>query len=237
MQQHSRRTFLRRTLLTPATILCAPALLKAARPTEKLSVGVIGCGIRGRFHAAEFTAHPDCHVSYVADADSARAESVADQVAESQGLRPQVERDLRRILDDTSVDCVSIATCNHWHALASIWALQAGKHVYVEKPLSWCIHEGRRVVQAARRYDRVCQVGTQYRSDPTILHAKRFIDDGGIGQVKVARSITYKSRLPIGPVVEGSPPATCDYHLWAGPAPLSPITRKQFHYDWHWFWE
>ena len=237
MRNHTRRAFLRNTLLTSTALGCAPTLLRAQDANSRISVAVVGCGVRGRTHVAEFAGHPDCHVTYVCDPDTARAKALADQAEKRQGFRPRVVKDLRRIMEDASVDCVGVATCNHWHALASIWAMQAGKDVYVEKPLSWCVAEGRRVVQASRRYNRICQVGTQYRSDTTIRNAKRFIDEGGIGEIRVARSITYKRRSSIGPAVRGHAPDSCDYNLWAGPAPMSPITRRQFHYDWHWFWE
>ena len=237
MHDRTRRTFLREGLMASSALAFSPHLLRARQANDKLAVAVIGCGTRGRVHLAEFAGHPDCEVTYVCDADLSRAESLASQAEQRQGVRPKAVQDLRRAIDDASVDCVAVATCNHWHAPASIWAMQAGKDVYVEKPLSWCVAEGRRVVQASRKYERICQVGTQYRSDATIRTAKRFIDDGGIGRIRMARSITYKRRPSIGPVVDGSVPKSCDYNLWAGPAPMSPITRRRFHYDWHWFWE
>ncbi len=203
----------------------------------RLAVAVVGTGSRGSAHARFFTAHADCDVVALCDADLRRAGGVADQTEKAQGKRPKVYQDLRRIMDDRSIDCVAIAACNHWHALAAIWAMRAGKDVYVEKPLSWSVEEGRRVIEAARKYDRICQVGTQYRSDETIRNAKQFLDEGGIGRITAARSLTYKRRTSIGPVVDGKVPDSVDYNLWAGPAPTSPITRKQFHYDWHWFWE
>ena len=158
-------------------------------------------------------------------------------MAKRQGRKVPAHQDLRKIIEDPSIDCVSIATCNHWHALAAIWAMQAGKDVYVEKPASHTVSEGRRMVQTARKHRRICQVGTQYRSDGTCKAAARFMAEGKLGKVTLARSITYKRRRSIGPVIDGNVPGGVDYNLWTGPAPMSPITRRNFHYDWHWFWE
>jgi len=239
----TRRQFLEDAILTATAALAGPALTasaaepKKASANERLSVAVIGTGIRGPVHAAAFAGRGDCNVVAICDADMNRAERHADAVGKRQNRKVIAYQDLRKIIDDKSIDVVSIATCNHWHALAAIWAMQAGKDVYVEKPVSHNISEGRRMVQAARKYGRICQVGTQYRSDGTCKAAARFMAEGKLGKVTLARSITYKRRGSIGPVVEGKVPDGVDYNLWAGPAPMSPITRRNFHYDWHWFWE
>jgi len=241
----NRRRFLEDSILAATAALAGRPLAMAAEkqeassasPNERLAVAVIGTGSRGSTHAGSFAGRGDCDVVAVCDADLGRAQRVAGGVAKRQGHKVPAYQDLRKILDDRSVDCVSIATCNHWHALAAIWAMQAGKDVYVEKPASHNISEGRRMVQAARKYERICQVGTQYRSDGTCKAAARFMAEGKLGKVTLARSITYKRRRSIGPVVEGKVPEGVDYNLWAGPAPMSPITRRDFHYDWHWFWE
>ncbi|MBM4020606.1 MAG: Gfo/Idh/MocA family oxidoreductase, partial [Planctomycetes bacterium] len=147
-------------------------------------------------------------------------------------------QDMRRIFDDRSVDIVSIATPNHWHCLAAIWAMQAGKDVYVEKPVSHNISEGRRMVQAARKYNRICQGGTQYRSSGANRAAAQYVREGKLGRIRLAHVCTYRPRTSIGPAGEYAPPPTVDYNLWAGPAPMElPIRRKSFHYDWHWFWD
>ena len=239
----TRRQFLGDSILTATAALAAPALVaSAAEPkklsaNERLSVGVIGAGIRGPAHIGAFAGRGDCDVVAICDADISRARRHADAVGKRQNRKVVAHQDLRKIIDDKLIDVVSIATCNHWHALAAIWAMQAGKDVYVEKPVSHNISEGRRMVQAARKYGRICQVGTQYRSDGTCKAAARFMAEGKLGKVTLARSVTYKRRRSIGPVVKGKPPASVDYNLWAGPAPMSPITRRRFHYDWHWFWE
>jgi len=241
---NTRRQFLEDSILAATAALAGPAFAASAAEepqnssaNQRLSVAVIGVGVRGPAHAGAFAGRGDCDVVAICDADISRAQRQADGLASRQKRNVAAYQDLRKIIDDESIDVVSIATCNHWHALAAVWAMQAGKDVYVEKPVSHNISEGRRIVQAAQKYKRICQVGTQYRSDGTCKAAARFMTAGKLGKVTLARSITYKRRGSIGGVVKGSVPKGVDYNLWAGPAPLSPITRRNFHYDWHWFWE
>ncbi|HZT82437.1 MAG TPA: Gfo/Idh/MocA family oxidoreductase, partial [Gemmataceae bacterium] len=156
----------------------------------------------------------------------------------AQGFAPKWERDLRRVLEDKTLDVVAIATPNHWHALAAIWALQAGKDVYVEKPVSHNVSEGRRIVEAARHYKRICQAGTQSRSSTGLKEAMAFLHAGKLGKVKVARGLCYKPRGSIGKVKGEQPiPRSIDYDLWCGPAPKKPLMRQRLHYDWHWTWD
>ena len=143
---------------------------------------------------------------------------------------------MRRALDDPRVDIVSIATPHHWHALAAIWAMQAGKDVYVEKPVSHNVLEGRRMVETARRYQRICQSGFQTRSNPGMLAALEFVRSGGIGSVSRAHAICYKRRTAGGPRQIYPVPRSIDYDLWLGPAAAAPLTRQRFHHDWHWQW-
>ncbi len=150
---------------------------------------------------------------------------------------PKYYRDIRKMLEDRSVDVVSIATPNHWHSLAAIWAIQAGKQVYVEKPVSHNVSEGRRIVQAARKHGAVVQTGTQCRSNPGMRQAIEYVRSGKIGEVKLARGLCYKRRKEIGPKGTYPIPSTVDYNLWTGPAPMKPLTRKHLHYDWHWMWD
>ncbi len=145
--------------------------------------------------------------------------------------------DVRKLLDDKSIDAVAIATPNHWHALATIWACQAGKDVYVEKPFSYNIWEGRQMVAAARKYGRMVQVGTQSRSSEVLRQAFDYLHSGEIGPIRCAHAIVYRAREGIGKVDAPMPvPSTVDYDLWCGPAPKAPLRRKQLHYEWHWFW-
>ena len=237
----SRRLFLQESLLAAAAASAGSSrMLSAAEPgrqskspNERLSVAVIGVRSRGGDHAKAFDSRDDCVLSYICDVDSAIGEKVSARFQS----KPKFVQDMRRIFDDKSVDIVSIATPNHWHCLAAIWAMQAGKDVYVEKPLSHNISEGRRMVQVARKYNRICQGGTQYRSTGSNHAAAQYIREGKLGQIKLAHVCTYRSRSSIGPAGQYSPPPTVDYNLWAGPAPMElPVRRKSFHYDWHWFW-
>jgi predicted dehydrogenase len=243
MNSITRRRFLEDSILAAAAAATAsiPRQLIAAdqRPvsaSEKITVAIIGCGIRGKQHAAELARLSDCEIAYVCDPDSDRAAEVAATLVAANRPRPKVVQDLRRVFDDKSVAAVFIAAPNHWHALAAIWAMQAGKDVYVEKPVSHNISEGRRIVQVARKLKRICQTGTQNRSNGALAEAIKYIHEGKLGEVKLARSIVYGRRASIGGPTQCEIPASVDYNLWAGPAAMVPLTRPKFHYDWHWFW-
>jgi len=241
MPKHSRRGFLEESLLAAAAMAAAgprQALAAAGRtsssPNEKLSAAVIGVRGRGGSHLSAFVGRKDTEVTYVCDADEKVGQNRAEQVARKQGRKPKYVQDMRRIFDDKSVDIVSTATPNHWHALVSIWAMQAGKDVYVEKPVSHNVSEGRRMVETARKYKRICQTGTQCRSMEGTIQAIRHVQSGKIGTVKLARGLCYKRRKSIGPKGKYEVPPEVNYNLWSGPAPLAPLTRPRFHYDWHW---
>ena len=208
----------------------------AVGPNEKLGVAVVGIGGRGGDHIKWPLKRSDCEIRYLVDCDEKILQRRADQVEKECGRRPKVVKDMREAFDDKSVDIVSTATPNHWHALVAIWAMQAGKDVYVEKPISHNVSEGRRVVEVARKYNRICQAGTQCRSMQGMIDAIKYVHDGKIGQVKVARGLCYKQRNSIGPRGDYPVPAEVDYNLWLGPAPMAPVTRQRFHYDWHWQW-
>ncbi len=237
----SRREFLEDSMFAAAAAAAfgAPTSLLAAEkqsnsPNEKLSVAIVGLKGRGGSHINGFGSREDCEITYICDADTAFADSRAEAIEKRQGRKPKFEQDLRKILDDPSVDVISIATPNHLHSLQAIWAMQAGKDVYVEKPVSHNVSEGRRCVEAARKYNRICQAGTQSRSNPGMREAIDFVQSGGIGHVKVARGLCYKPRKSIGPKGTYQPPSSVDYNLWLGPAKEDTVTRPQFHYDWHW---
>jgi predicted dehydrogenase len=244
MNSITRRQFLEDSILAAAAAATGVAALPleageiaAGSPSNRIRVAQIGCRIRGRQHVQELHHVADCEIVYVCDPDRDLANELAAAVEKQQGTAPRAVQDLRRIFDDRSVDAVFITTPNHWHALAAIWAMQAGKDVYVEKPVSHNISEGRRIVQVARKLSRICQGGTQNRSNAALAEAIRYIHDGKLGEVKLARSIVYGRRGSIGGPGHYEVPPNVDYNLWAGPAPMSPLTRPQFHYDWHWFWE
>jgi predicted dehydrogenase len=244
MHSTTRRQFLEDSMLATAALVAAaaPQVARAeekstGNPSNKLRVAVLGCRIRGKQHVAELSKAADCEIAYVCDPDRDLAGELALVVEKQQGIKPQAEQDMRRVFDDKSVDAVFIATPNHWHALAAIWAMQAGKDAYVEKPVSHNISEGRRIVQVARKTGRICQGGTQNRSNMALAEAVEYMRAGKLGEVKLARSIIYGRRDSIGPKGNYPLPDNVDYNLWAGPAPLAPLTRPKLHYDWHWDWQ
>ncbi|MCE9530932.1 MAG: Gfo/Idh/MocA family oxidoreductase [Planctomycetes bacterium] len=245
MQSISRRLFLEDAMLATAALAAtalAPQVFGAdekptGNPSNKVRVAVLGCRIRGKQHVAELVKIPDCEIAYVCDPDRDLANELAASVEKQQGRAAKAVQDMRKVFDDKSVDAVFIATPNHWHALAAIWAMQSGKDVYVEKPVSHNISEGRRIVQVSRKTNRICQGGTQNRSNMALAEAVEYMKAGKLGEVKLARSIIYGGRGSIGAKGEYKLPENVDYNLFAGPAPLSPLTRPKLHYDWHWDWQ
>lgn len=243
MSKRNRRQFLEDSMFAAAAAAAAssaPGLFaeesQSSSPNGKLGVAVVGVKGRGGSHIGAFAGRKDTEILYVCDADREIGGKRVPEIGKRQGRDPQFVEDLRKVLEDKRVDIVSIATPNHLHALQSIWAIQAGKDVYVEKPVSHNVSEGRRVVEAARKYQKICQTGTQSRSNPGMIGAIEFIHSGKIGDVKVARGLCYKPRGSIGVRGEYQPPSSVNYDLWLGPAPIAAVTRPQFHYDWHWQW-
>jgi predicted dehydrogenase len=207
-------------------------------PSDTLRVAVIGVRGRGKEHVHALAANHNCTVVAICDADEAVIGSAMNHVQKKQRHTPKYVRDLRHIMDDPNIDIVTTATPNHWHALIAIWAMQAGKDVYVEKPVSHNVSEGRRIVETARKYNRICQTGTQIRSAAGVREAMEFLHSGKLGRVRVARGLCYKLRPSIGKVTGPQlVPATVDYNLWCGPSPMKPLMRKHLHYDWHWIWD
>lgn len=244
MRQISRRQMLEDSMLAAAALAAAtvPEVSFAdepstGNPSNRVRVAVLGCRIRGKQHVAELAKVADCEIAYVCDPDRDLAAELAATVEQQQGKAPEAVQDMRRVFDDKSVDAVFIATPNHWHALAAIWAMQSGKDAYVEKPVSHNISEGRRIVQVAEKYNRICQGGTQNRSNMALAEAVDYMRAGKLGEVKLARSIIYGRRGSIGPKGNYDVPKNVDYDLFLGPAPLGPLTRKNLHYDWHWDWQ
>jgi predicted dehydrogenase len=236
MKNISRRTFVGQTLAAGAAIAVAPGILRAQGANDKVGVAVIGAGGRGGSHTNAYLKDSRTEILYVVDVDQQHGNKMADAIAGSQGSRPKMVTDMRRVFDDQSVDAISTATPNHWHALCGIWAMQAGKDCYIEKPVCHNIAEGSALIAAARKYKRICQVGTQCRSNPALRDAVAFLHAGGIGEVKFARGLCYKRRKSIGALGDYAIPKEVDFDLWSGPAPITDpkCTRQQFHYDWHW---
>jgi predicted dehydrogenase len=240
----TRRGFCEQAILAAAAAaairepqhLLHPTGVPTSSPNETLGHAIIGCRIRGKAHAVEFGKLDGVNVTHVCDPDRQLAEELANSVETATGHRPEVSIDLRRVLDSRDVHTVSICTPNHWHALATLWALDAGKDVYVEKPLSHTVEEGERIVAAVARSGRVCQVGTQNRSHAGIRAAREYVQTGKLGKVTLARTMVYGRRNSIGAKGSYPVPAHVDYDLWLGPAANQPLSRPQLHYDWHWDW-
>jgi len=214
------------------------AKAKKGDANDTLHVAVIGVHGRGMEHVQSLAGKHNCVITTICDADEAVIGRAMRHVEKVQGKPPRFEQDLRRVMDDKSIDIISTATPNHWHALVAIWAMQSGKDVYVEKPVSHNVSEGRRIVETARKYNKVCQTGTQSRSSTGLKEAMAFLHAGKLGKVRVARGLCYKPRGSIGKVSGPQQvPSTVNYDLWCGPAPMKPLMRKHLHYDWHWVWD
>jgi predicted dehydrogenase len=227
MTEPNRRLFLRQAAAASAGAWTGSG--QAAGANDRLTVGIIGCGGRGAGLAAECARL--ANVAHVCDPDESRRLRVQEKVQ-----APHAVADLRRILDDQSVDAVVIATPEHWHAPAAILACDAGKHVYVEKPCSHNVREGRLLVEAARRNRRVVQHGTQSRSNPFVAGAIQMLREGVIGEVLVAKAWDVQRRVSIGRGTPEDPPPGVDYDLWVGPAEFLPYQANRFHYHWHWWY-
>jgi predicted dehydrogenase len=238
MKRLSRREFVKRTAMVGIAASIPHRVLSQVLGSQSdIRVAVVGVGEKGRDHVDNFRTLPGVRVVAVCDADSASLAAVVKQF-EDRKEKVDAYIDYRHLLEDRSIDAIVIAAPNHWHSLMGIWACQAGKDVYVEKPVSHNIWEGRQLVEAARKYNRIVQAGFQKRSDPGLIEAVRYIQEQMLGKIKVIRGLCYKERTSIGKVDGPQPiPATVDYDLWCGPAPKNPIMRKNFHYDWHWFWD
>ncbi len=221
----------RRFLQTAGYAATAMTLRGQGGANGQVRIGIIGCGIRGNGLASQFSELADVRIAAVCDPDTARM----DKTAAKLGSKPDRIRDYRQLLERKDIDAVIVASPNHWHALHTIHACQAGKDVYVEKPVSHDIWEGRQMAAAALRYSRIVQAGTQNRSDVGLIKAFDFIHRGNIGKITAIRGLCMQNREPIGKLATPlTPPATVDYNLWLGPAADEPIYRPQLHYDWHW---
>ncbi len=235
--KQNRRSFLK-TSLAASTALSLPARLysAAAGANDDIRIGVVGFNGRGQDHISNFLGCKGARIVALCDVDSTVLEKgVAQLAAKGQTVTPY--QDIRKMLESKEIDVISIATPNHWHALAAIWAIQAGKDVYVEKPVSHNVWEGRQIVKAADAHQRIVQMGVQSRSGGGIAQALEWVKDAPLGKLQYARALCYKRRPSIGKVQAEQPvPATIDYDLWCGPAPKTPLKRTRLHYDWHWVW-
>jgi len=234
MNAISRRRFVQAGV--PVALSTFVPFSKVRGANEDVRVAVVGINNQGANHINWFRQIPGVRVVAICDVDRACLAREKQKFA-TRNEQVATYVDYRRLLDDKSIDAVITATPNHWHALVTVWACQAGKDVYVEKPVSHGIWEGRQMVNAARKYNRIVQSGTQRRSDTGLIEALRYIRAGHLGKIRVVYGIVYVRRGSIGRVNGPQPiPASVDYDLWCGPATMRPLMRKRLHYDWHWVW-
>ena len=241
MDTMSRRDFIQRSAGVVAGAAAASSLLafgrRAMAQDDELRVAVLGINGRGTAHISAFMNLPGCRVAALCDPDETLFASRAEAITDAGHPKPKFYPDIRDVLEDDEIDVLSVAPPNHWHCLATIWGCQAGKDVYVEKPLSWGIWEGRQAVKAARKYGRIVQVGTQGRSDGRMREAIARFRRGDVGSPVMARATCFKPRASIGfqPIEE--PPPTLHWDIWRGPGPDVPFHRNLVHYNWHWFYD
>jgi predicted dehydrogenase len=236
-----RREFLKSSAKAVAVLAVAKPLRawdqqRVLGANDRVRVAI--CGLRGRgvSHINGYASLKNAEIAALCDIDgSVLQQRLAD--VEKLGFHPKTYTDIRKVLDDKSIDAVSIATPNHWHSLMAIWACQAGKDVYVEKPCSHNLWEGGQLVRAAEKYNRIVQHGTQSRSDPAVMDSIKKLQDGILGDVYLSRGLCFKRRNTIGHAPVSPVPPNVDYDRWTGPAPAKPFTTNRFHYNWHWFWD
>ena len=242
MSRLSRRGFIRRS--AAASTAFATFAISGTKSSgnvlgsnDRIRLGVAGINGKGRSHMGVFTGMSDVDVTYLIDPDSRLFASRKEKIQEMGGGTPNCVQDIRQALDDPNLDAVSVATCNHWHSLIGIWACQAGKDVYVEKPISHNLFEGRKLIEAAKKYGRIVQHGTQARSSQeradeiSAVHSQRY------GRLLVSKGYCCKGRWSIDNKQTKAPPAELDFNLWLGPATEQPYHENLVHYNWHWFWD
>ncbi len=241
-----RRSFIKKTTLGAAGIsfgatgFSAKSYGQIIGANDKVVMGIVGLRGRGKGLMKNFAGMygEGVVIKTICDVDSQWFERSIEMVADLQnGKKPGTIGDMRKMYEDPDIDAVGIATPNHWHALATIWACQAGKHVYVEKPSSHNVWEGRKMIEAARKYNRVVQVGFQNRSKSSVMQAMTFLHSGGIGDVYMARGLCFKPRNSFGITNDSQPPENLDYNMWLGPAKWRLYNEKKGHYNWHWHWD
>ena len=240
-----RREFLK---TTGAAVTAGAASLALSGKTFAASGRVLGandrvqvaiCGVRGRGndHIKGYAKVPQAQIAALCDVDENVLNERLAQLDKMGLPKAEAYGDVRKVIENKNIDAISIATPNHWHSLIAIWALQAGKDVYVEKPCSHNLYESKQLIAAAKKYNRIVQHGSQSRSNPGMIEAIKHVNDGTIGDTYMARALCYKWRPSIGHAPQEPVPAGVNYDLWTGPAPMKPFTKNRFHYNWHWIWD
>ena len=242
----NRRKFLSKSAQAAAGIAAVSGLTnytakaaskgKVIGANDTINMAAIGIRGRGRGLTQSFAKMKNVNMKILCDVDERLFADSVNEIEKIQGFAPATEVDLRKVFDNKDIDAVVIAAPNHWHALATIWACQAGKHVYCEKPSCHNIWEGRKMVEAARKYNRIVQVGFQNRSIGNVMAAMKVLREGVIGDVYMAKGLCYKPRHSFGLFPDSEVPAGVNYDLWLGPAPYRPFNAGRFHYNWHWHW-
>jgi predicted dehydrogenase len=238
MGNTNRRTFLKSSAVAAgAAALASPAMGSSRRSAnDRIRVGMVGLGGRMASHIGSLAAMAESdnvEIAAICDCDQSRLEAAATHYPDLAGLKLKTYTDQRKLFEDDSIDAVSFSTQDHWHALQTIWACQAGKHVFIEKPPTWCIWEGRKMVEAARKYRCMVQVGTQNRSSPNVVEGMRLLHEGAIGQLYMARGMTYKMRGNLGKHNPRPVPDGLDWDSWVGPAKMVEYSNFQ-HRRWYW---
>lgn len=236
MSKTGRRDFLKTSATASAVAWAAPAIAQSAKSAnERIRVAMVGLGGRMRSHIGSLRAISEAEnveIAAICDCDQSKLDGAVKTYPDLEGLKLKTYTDQRKVFDEKSIDAVSFSTQDHWHALQTIWACQAGKDVYVEKPPTWCIWEGRQMVKAARKYGRMVQIGTQNRSSPNVREGMKLLHDGFLGKLYMARGMTYKTRGNLGKHVPRSVPAGLDWDAWVGPAKMVEYSSFQ-HRRWY----
>ncbi len=239
MERTTRRSFIKQSTTVAAGVGVAAALPSStwARPVganDDIRIAVVGLGGRGRHHVETFKEMKGVRVVALCDPDRKRMDKAAEELGQ-QKFDKYV--DYRKLLEDKDIDAICTASCNHWHAPVTVWGCEAGKDIYVEKPVCHTIWEGRQMIKAARKHNRIVQSGMQLRSDTGVGEAFQWLQEGNLGKMLLSRGLCIENRSSIGKVDKPTPiPDYIDYDLWCGPAPNEPLMRKKLHFDWHWIW-